>query len=253
MRTSILKKRKLIFNFAVGLILSVVFLMSVSAQNKTITAEEFETVKSKAAKKLEQISYRSVTIQKRGKLTLANIYEFVPPNREHFITTTESTEDLTEKLKVFQIDININMYEEWIYIGKKTYSRNVVNKKWKEIVYPWAGGNGDGQGKGSGIGYGQGDRTFSLEPNQTIEFKLTPNQFVNGQESDLYEVTESYKYSWDSEPPSVYSYKYWITKNGLFAKTQYIDSDMEETVSFEYISNIKIEAPVIKKRTKRNR
>ena len=226
--------------------------MSVSAQNKVITQEEFEIVRSKAAQKLEQISYRSVTSQKLGKTEITSIYKFVPPNREHFIITTKSPEYLTEKLKIVQINININNYEEWIYIGEKIYFRNAVNKKWKEIVPDWTDGNGDGQGKGSGIGYGQGSGTFSVEPNKTIEYKLTPNQFVNGQEFDLYEVVESYKYSWDSEP-SVYIYKYWINKNGLFAKTQYIDSDREETVDYEYNSNIKIEAPVIKKRTKRGK
>lgn len=179
MKKNIVKNQKLIVDFAVGLIISVAFLASVSAQNKVITREEFETVRSKAATKLKQISYRSVTSQKIGKTELPTIYEFVPPNREHFITTTKSPEYLSEKLKT--ASLGVNKYEEWIYIGEKIYFRNALNKKWEKSLPGRFGGNGDGQGKGSGIGDGQADRTFSAEPNKTIEYQLTPNQFIDRQ------------------------------------------------------------------------
>jgi len=57
MRTDFLKKQKLIFGFAAGLILGLCFLVNVSAQSKTITQDEFEPVKTNAAEKLKNISY----------------------------------------------------------------------------------------------------------------------------------------------------------------------------------------------------
>lgn len=237
MKISNIKKQKLIIYFAVGLVLSFAFLESVLAQNKTITKEELETKKSNAAKKLEKIRYQSVTSQKNESAELTSIYKFVPPDREHFLITIKYAESLSEKLEPFQI--NVNKYEEWIYIGDKVYFRNAANKKWEKITT-------DG-GIGSGIGIGIG--TVLNNPIETIEYKLTPNQLVNGAVCELYEVIQTIRFSWTSET-LVYNYKYWINKNGLFAKTQNISSDSEKTVDYEYNSNIKIEAPLIKKRRK---
>lgn len=239
MKTYLIKNRNLRLDFAVVLILSFSFLPGVSAQSKTITKEEIETVKSNARQKLKEISYRSVTTQQSGQIKKIEIYEFVPPDREHFIITQKSPE--IETYGGVKIPAN-NFYDEWIYIGEKIYYRNAANKHWTEIKTD--GGIGNGSGNGTG--------TISETPTITTEYNLTQNQFVNGQESDLYEVIVSRKYSWSSTP-SVEKIKYWINKKGLFAKTKYIYPAGESTVDFEYNSKIKIEIPVIKKQTNKRK
>lgn len=237
MRISVLKIKKLLFEFSVVLILSVSFLVSAAAQSKEITEEEFETVKNNATQKLKNISYRSVTMAQTGRIEKTQTYEFVPPDREHFIFTQKSPEITTYSgLKM----LATNFYDEWIYIGEKIFYRNGANKNWEETGPNFIesfGGSGNGAG------------TYREEPTVTTEYKLTPNQFVNQQNLDLYEKIISRKYSYSAKP-SVDKYKYWINKNGLFVKTQSTWIAGETTVDYEYNSNLKIEAPLIKKRGK---
>jgi hypothetical protein len=246
MRSSYLKKQKLVLDIAIGLILSISFLLSVSAQNRVVTKEEIETVKSNASQKLKKISYISFTSEKTGKNEKKTIYEFVPPNREHFIindyiiSVRSIQSDIRDIMPKYEFKI-IPTYGEWIYIGEKVYFRNGAKKQWAEIAPDSIGNSSFGSGTGSG----------SQKPTITTEYKLTPNQFVRGHDTDLYEVIISIQYS--SGKPSIESYKYWINKNGLFAKTQSISIANETIVDYLYDLDLKIEAPIVKriKRTKR--
>ncbi len=253
MRTSYLKKHKLVLDIAIYLILSISFLLSVSAQNRIITNEEIETVKSNANQKLKKTSYISFTSVKLGNNEKKTIYEFIPPNREHFIVN-----DYIISIKSFQRDIFakspkndteiIPTYAEWIYIGEKVYFRNGAKKQWAEIALDSIGNSSVGRGYGSGGGNGND----SDKPTKTTEYKLIPNQFIRGHDTDLYEVITSYKYSWKTEP-LIESDKYWINKNGLFTKIQSKNIASEKTVDYFYDMNLKIEAPLVKtpKRNKR--
>ena len=252
MRINVTKKQK--FDFTKGLILSVSLLagafLNVTAQDKNFTKEELASLKSNAAEKLKSITYRSVKLEKFARTQIQTIYEFVPPDRKHFIVKEHSPARQEKNLPEFMTGkpesiINIpavDRYNEWIYIGQETFYRNDVKTNWKRITLP----SNDGK-----VGYGTGAGTNSEEPVVTTEYKLTPNQFVNQQESDLYEVIISYKYSYMTTP-SIERYKYWINKNGVFAKTHFLNIAVETIVDYEYSSNIKIRAPLFKK-LKRNK
>lgn len=249
MRKTSLKKQKLIVDFIKAMILGVTFIgsffLNVSAQNKTFNGKDLEALKRNVAEKLETVSYRSITVEniKTGKTQIQTIFEFVPPDRKHIIVKKNAPAYQITRLSrtgESQSVITIpayNSYEEWIYIGAKVFYRNDVKGKWKQIIRASIR---------TLIGYT--DETE--KPTITTEYKLTPDQFVNQQESDLYEVTTTYKYS-DNPDPFVYQGKYWINKNGLFAKTQLLSNGFEETVDYEYNSNIKIQNPLVKKPKKK--
>lgn len=207
----------------IGLVLSGFVLMSfiqnISAQNKTFTEKELEILKQNVADKLETISYRSVSLENNGINERKTIFEFVPPNRKHIVVTIPDE----------------NFYEEWIYIGYKMFYRDNAKGKWKKNA-PF---------EATVIGSSNGE-----PPTITKEYKLTPNQIVNQIESDLYEVITTYRYSGKPDP-FVYQEKYWINKNGLFAKTHFLSSVSEETIDYEYGLNIKIQAPIIRKPKKK--
>ena len=254
MKMTILNKPRSAFDFIKGLILSTSLLigvfLNVSAQNKAFTEQELEALKRNAAEKSKTVKYRSVTSKKYGKTEEQIIYEFVPPDRKHFIIKKQSPPDriaLPNNVltgapgAVFKIAA-VNSYDEWIYVGEKIFYRNGVEKIWKPILP---------SSETREFGYGNGTGTYSEQPTKTTEYKLTPNQTVNRQDADLYEVIVKYKYSY-SVNPLVYSYKYWINKNGLFAKTHFdLGSGGETIVDYEYNSNIKIRVPFIKKTKKK--
>lgn len=255
MNMTILNKPRSAFDFIKGLILSASLLASVflnvSAQNKAFTEQELETLKRNAAEKSKTVKYRSVTSKKYGKTEEQIIYEFVPPDRKHFIIKKKSpaseigsgTDLLTGKPRAILRIAAVDSYDEWIYIGEKIFYKDGEKKMWKQITPSPVSGIG-------GYGYGTGDGTSSEKPTVTTEYKLTVDQFVNQQAADLYEVTVSHRYSFSSAP-SVYSYKYWINKNGFFAKVQEVGVAGEKTVDYEYNPNIKIEDPLLKKTRKK--
>lgn len=227
------------------LILTTVFL-KISAQEKTFTQKDLETIKLNADKKLKEVRYRLVKSKKFRKTEEESIFDFIPPDREHFVIKFKapaSKLDLPEfgaitkeVLDAFKLPA-VNSYDEWIYIGEKIYYRDGVDKDWEQ-KNPLT--------TASALERKQACNCLEMPPIRT-EYKFMPNQFINKQEADLYEVSIFYQYSFKPSP-TIYKEKYWIYKNALPAKIQFSnDLNSDETIlNYEYGLNLKIEAPFIK-------
>lgn len=94
-----------------------------------------------ANKKLKEVSHRLIKSKKLGKTQEEVIYEFIPPNREHFVIkfiAPASKLDLPEFGAITKEMLDafnrpaVNRYDEWIYIGKKIYYRDGVDKDWEQ-------------------------------------------------------------------------------------------------------------------------
>lgn len=220
---------------------SAIFFISVFAQD-TFNESELKVLKNKAEAKLRTTSYRSIYVSKNLKtndVLKKEVYEFVPPNRKHYVI-----EEILFQLKVdpnkpfetrFRDSIleKIPRYTEWIYIGDKIFLRQGAKEKWKIYVE-------SENSYGAGVGNGTGS---SIEkPEITVEYKLTTNQMLRNQQSDLYQKITTRKYK--NSEPFVHTESYWFDKEGFFISYKSENEYQRETIDYEYDPKIKIEAPL---------
>jgi len=214
--------------------------LSISAQENTFKEEDLMALKTAAELKLKGKIYRHTTIEtfysngnKTPDSTSKRIVEIIPPDRYRYMSITETPKG-TERY-------------EYIQVGERRFSRE-DNGEWKEST---AGGTGSGMGNGSG----SGDALYKLET--TIERKLKKGEIVNRQKVDLYETVTTFKYIYPTKTfTSVWKGTYLFDESGRFVKYEQEynageENSIKKTVEeYEYNPKIKIEAPILSKKTK---
>jgi hypothetical protein len=226
--------------FVLSIFLGVFFIsfcsISVSAQEKPFDKEKLKTLGKNSFETLKSKTYPLTTTYKRNagennKLVefRKTIYEFVPPNRKHYIFEYNNFRGKNSK-----------SVSERIEIGKEIYVKT-IDDQWLEAIPR------GGVGRGSGISYS------GSKPVLNVEYKLMEGQIVNNQESDLYEIITTYGFkSENPEYSDIIKQRYWYNKEGLPVKTEIINiygrtgNTGSEIKEYEYDPNIKIEVPIMK-------
>ena len=194
-----------------------------TAQQKEISREEFDRMKTVADRVLETMPYRVKSrhetfsdLDSKPDKTSLWITEYIRPNREHSFHGLNSS-DPSDK------------YER-IRVGDRIFMKR--DGKWTELKY-----SGD-----SGFGLSAGP--------ESIKYLIIGTEKVNGIEAKVYDLVSSHKF-WigRTEKNSVYHEKYWISQNGRILMTvgesDGIGSKRSRTTEiYEYDSKIKIEIPI---------
>jgi hypothetical protein len=213
-------------------------ILSVSAQENQFKPEDLQALIKSASENLKGKTYRVTTktvYSNQGSIdamTQKTITEYLPPDREHFISETETSE-------------GVERYET-ISIGERKYIKNDkgIWQEMRTII------NGNGMGSGSGDGSGD----YKIET--TVERKLIKSDIVGKQKADLYETVTTTRIIYPMKTfTSVSKESYWFDRNKLFVKRESVQTSQGETIYFdtktyEYDSKIKIEAPVTGVKTK---
>lgn len=194
-----------------------------SAQETADVSKEFNAIQTKSYELKRGKSYRSSTntetFDNKGAILMSkvvSVYEVLPPDRS-FYSSTYEMDSVTKKFETIQI-------------GEKRFVRS-EDGKWKI--------------DDSKATYGVGS-----EGRESVKF-VGKTTFIN-QMVNVYEVKGS-KYS-SGEGDSQFTAKYWFNEAGFLLKEEseniFTDKIVRRVSMYEYDANIKIEEPVLNKKTK---
>jgi len=220
-------------NFTIFFVTVLTAFLSCSAQQKEISAKEFEEIQSKATEKLTDKTYRLTKTEEyfpdrnggaSPERVNTRITEIVQPDKKREVEELKSSKE--------------NTRTERIWDGKNLYVKE-NNRDWKKY-------NGGGNSGG-------GDFTSGKI---TTTYKFIEKSTVNNQAAYVYEVEthrKATKYSQTDrfEVEYIEKTKYWIGENGLYLKSikenEIVGSKSlrRDTWVYEYDTNIKIETPII--------
>lgn len=219
--------------------LSFFALLDVSAQEATFNDETLYALIRNSKPLMEGKRMRFVTIKEEfedeGKTFVSSTKstnEILPPDRSRLVYETKTPRG-AERV-------------EHISIGERRFVRR-NGGEW-EILTP------SGGGMGSGIGNGSGD----IPQTETTTVRtLTKNVIVNDQKTDWYKSVVSVKFIFPTRTyTNIYTESYWFDADGRMirsaSESKYGDTKTvsRQTESYEYNPNLKIEAPIIKRKTK---
>jgi hypothetical protein len=209
--------------------------VTVIAQERVIEKNEFDSVYQKSSLLLKTRAYRSTMVRKTGgdssPVGETSVYEFVPPDRYHSISTWTDDNGAVKK-------------NESIRIGTKSWFR--ANDE------PWRV-SGIGSGNGSGAGSGM------REIERVIGYKMTPGVKLETGTANLYQFTQTLRFE-DRGGffEATTSRDNWFNKEGLLLKSEYslINTRLRMTYKtstiYEYDPRITIEPPAVVPETKSN-
>ena len=221
-------KKKL--NIIYFVILFTVCVTQLLAQERVSNEKEISNLRKNAYEKLKSIAYRGTMKSESYKNVndsspyyfITSIFESVSPESTRYVYEYRTADGVKRT--------------ETITIGKKKYQR-LNNEDWKEITSE-SGGFGGGSGT-------------EIKAKITTNYKYLGTKSVKNQTSDLFEKVTTREYKIDGKlDKSVYTEKYWFSKDGLFLKTESEYKNNGKVTShtiFEYEYNpkdLKIEAPI---------
>lgn len=216
--------------------LSILFLFSIcfaqiTAQNRKVTEQEITSLKNNAYEKLKNRTYRRTMTSESYKnindkapyYYVTSILENLPPDKSHYVYENK-TIDGTKRT-------------ETITIGQKKYQR-LNNESWNETA-----------SESSGFGGGSGTL---VDTQKTVEYKYLGKKTIRDQDADLYEKKTTTKFESSGKKfTSIYTERFWFSKDGLFLKTENESKDGNDKITshtiFEYeynLTDLKIEAPI---------
>lgn len=231
-------KQLIVISFVIVLIATAFSAVQAQQKKETFSEETLQNLLEISNAKLKGATYRKKTIDERfsngnsvPEYVEKTITENVPPDRRRYFEEKISGGET----KTF----------ESITIGNDYFYR-FGNGEWK------TGGFGIGIGSGQGEGSGDGKRIVT---EKTIERNFYRNVKINNQTADLFETINTTKYTYlFNSYANIVKTSYWFDGKGRLIKSldEYEQTE-QKTISrsvreYEFDVNIKIEAPIKKKK-----
>ena len=223
--------------------LALLTMLNVSAQALTFDDATLIELRKISAQEMEDRNMRIVTLtemfENDNKTPVEFekfIREFVPPDRERSIFETKTANGIERT--------------EYIDIGANRFVKH-GDGKWEKFV-------ATGSGMTGGEGNGSGDDERKIET--TVIKRLKKGEVVNNRTVDCYERVVTHKYIYPAKTyTNTFTDAFWFDADGKLIKALSESNEGEKkrisrTIwEYEYDPKLKIEAPIIKTGTKRNR